>query len=96
MILGLLHFFFLEELNLAFGKLYLLIFGHLEPTSLGMFVHGRISLQSSNDLQTGAPGPFTWGGVGGESGSGLGVPVPHRHQISFTMFFFSLKQEREK
>ena len=57
MILGLLHFFFLEEFNLAFGKWYLLIFGHLKPTSLGVFVHACISLQSSNDSQTGVPQP---------------------------------------
>lgn len=38
MIPGLLHFFFLEELSLAFMKKYLLVFGHLKPTSPSVFV----------------------------------------------------------
>lgn len=46
---GLLHFFLLEELSLAFMKKYLLVFGHLKPTSPSVFVPCLNQLTFTND-----------------------------------------------
>lgn len=94
MILGLLHFFFLEEFNLAFGKWYLLIFGHLKPTSLGVFVHACISLVQqwlTNRCATALHLP------GGGGGLGTGCPCVAQASDFFNeAFSFFSWSKREK